>query len=125
MDRLHVGAGHNLDFSFKLRATSRQLIEPHFRLRSRAGLGWPDLTDQVLQHQPGVARDADCGNHRAADLIRVDIDLDVCGGWRRQIVRLPVGLLLLKARADADDDVRVRKQVFGHILTVMADAAGG
>ncbi|HWE20706.1 MAG TPA: hypothetical protein VG758_26605 [Hyphomicrobiaceae bacterium] len=51
------------------------------------------LGEQIVDKQSSVANDADRGNDAAADLGRIDIDLDVGRCWIGHIGSAPVGLL--------------------------------
>ena len=65
-----------------------------------------DQREQVLDHQPGVALEADVGPHDLAELgpVDVDVDLDRVGAELRQLA----GDAVVPARADGHDERRSR-----------------
>ena len=121
MDRPLRRADHAGDLVLELLLVARERVQPG---RGAIVRGRLHGFEQIAQHEPHIADDGKLRHHAAADLGRVDVDLDVGGARIGHVALAPVGLLLLEAAAETEHDVRLGQQSLGQPGAVMPDAAG-
>ena len=93
------------------------------RQSGRAGLGHAvERLVQGIEAEPGVADKADRGGSRAADLLRLDVEMDQRDALRHELEAL--GGDLAELAADGDQAVGGRDQVVGD-ARVAAEQPGG